>query len=233
MRSSSASSPVSCGGLGAAGQLDRPLGAADTALAVGDQRQQRRLAAHPAGGAQFGERLRPVAAVVGGDADGFADRGDPAGAGTGGPGVRQRGLGIVVEEFAGGHQMPRDDVGGAAVQSGEFAADLRAPAAWLRCRRDRRAASRSSASCRACGWARRARPGPELRGGRPLIAAARCPPALALDPPRTAFAAAALPVLGHVCLSDRARCSFGKGYGQNRLAHNSNAIRQIMACDRK
>jgi len=35
---------------GATGQLDGPLGASDTALAVGDQGQQHRLAAHPSGG---------------------------------------------------------------------------------------------------------------------------------------------------------------------------------------
>ena len=93
------------GGFGRAGQLDRAFGAADAAFAVGDQRQQRRLAAHPAGRAQFGQRLRPVAAVIGRDADGLADGGDAAGPRRARPGVLQRGLGVVVEEFAGGDEV--------------------------------------------------------------------------------------------------------------------------------
>jgi len=41
-------------GFGCAGQVDRTFRAADSAFAVGDQRKQGRLAAHPARRAQFG-----------------------------------------------------------------------------------------------------------------------------------------------------------------------------------
>src|SRR3954465_5085625 len=66
------------GGVRTAGQFDCPLRSAEAAFAVGDQRQQWRLAAQSAGGAQFGYRLRPVAAVIGGNADGLADSRDSA-----------------------------------------------------------------------------------------------------------------------------------------------------------
>ena len=42
-----------------------------TPLAVGDERQKLRLGAHPSGSPELRERLRPVAAVVGGDAYGL------------------------------------------------------------------------------------------------------------------------------------------------------------------
>src|SRR4029078_12258586 len=94
--------PGELGCLGGARQLDRAFRAAYAAFAVGDQRKQRRLAAYAPGGAQFGQRLGPVAAVIGRDTDGLADRGDAAGSGAGGPGVCQRGLGVLVEGVAGG-----------------------------------------------------------------------------------------------------------------------------------
>ena len=124
MRSSSASSPVSSAASGRTGQFDRALRAANSAFAVGDQRKQRRLAAHPASSAQFGQRLGPVTAVVGRDADGLSDRGYPAGPGAGSAGMRQRRLGVVLEEFACSDEMPRHDVGRGPIQGREFAADL-------------------------------------------------------------------------------------------------------------
>ena len=108
---------MSSRGLGAARQLDGTFGPADAAFAVGDQRQQLRLAAHPAGGAELRERLGPVAALVGGDADRLTDGGDPAGAGPSSLGVFQGGLRIVVEQFTGRDQMAGHGVGGGLVQS--------------------------------------------------------------------------------------------------------------------
>ncbi len=174
------------GGFGAAGQLDRAFRTADAAFAVGDQRKQRRLAAHPAGRAQFGERLGPVAAVIGGDADGLANGGDAAGTSARGTGVGQCGLGILVEEFAGGHQMPRDEVGSGAIQSREFATDLGRQLLGFDVSAD--IGGPSSPRCLAVGFrlARRARSGPDERGAERL---------------GTAPVAAALPVLNHVCLS--------------------------------
>ena len=105
------------GGLRAAGELDGPLVPSDAALAVGDQRQELRLAAHPAGGPELRQGLLPVAALVGGDADGLAHRGDAPGAGAGGLGVGQCGLRILLEQFAGGDQVTGHRVGGRLVQS--------------------------------------------------------------------------------------------------------------------
>ena len=62
--------------------------------------------------------------MVGGDSDGFTDRGDATGARACRTGVGQSRFGILVEEQAGRHQVPRHRVGGAVVQSREFAADL-------------------------------------------------------------------------------------------------------------
>ena len=67
------------------------------------------------------------------------------GARPGGAGVRQRGLGVVVEQFACGDQMARDEVGRGAIQSGEFAADLRRQLLGFDVRRDRRTARRRGA----------------------------------------------------------------------------------------
>ena len=151
------------GGLGRAGQFDRAFRAANSAFAVGDQRKQRRLAAHPAGSAQFGQRLGPVAAVVGRDADGLSDRGDPAGPGAGSAGMRQRRLWVVVEEFAGSDEMPRHDVGSGPIQGREFAADLGRQLLGFDVGGNRRTLGRG-ASPSGLGWARRARSGPEARG---------------------------------------------------------------------
>ncbi len=167
MRISSASSPVSSAASGlrasSIARSGRPTPRSQSAISG----KQRRLAAHPARRAQFGERLRPVAAVVGGDSDGFADRGDPARARACGPGVRQRGFGILVEEFTGRDQMPRDRVGGASVQCCEFAADLGRQLLGLDLGGDRRAVARpgrlSPSGCSA--GPRRARFGPDERGG--------------------------------------------------------------------
>src|SRR5947209_3897179 len=112
------------GRLRPARQFDRPLRTATPAFTIGDQREQRRFAAHPAGGAQFGQRLGPVAAVVGGDSDGLADRGDPAGPGPRRAGVFQRGLGVLVDQLAGRDQVARHRVGRDAVQRAQLATDF-------------------------------------------------------------------------------------------------------------
>ncbi len=99
----------------AAGQFERAFGAAEAAFAVGDQRQQRRLAAHPACRPQFRDGLRPVTALIGGDADGFPHCGDPAGAGPGGPGMAECGLGVLVEQQSRRNEMTGDSIGGVLV----------------------------------------------------------------------------------------------------------------------
>ena len=129
------------GGLGTAGQFDCPLGTAEAAFAVGDQRQQRGLAAQPAGGAQFGDRLRPVATVVGGNADGFADGRDSARPLSGGTGMFQRGLRVLIEQIARRHQMTCDEVSGTAVECGEFPTDFRGELPRFDIRRQRGALS--------------------------------------------------------------------------------------------
>ena len=113
---------------------------AHSALAVGDQRQQLRFGAHPPGRPKLGECLRPVPAVVGGDADGFPDRGDTARAGPGGLGVRQRGLGVGLHQLTSSHQMPCHGVGGGFVQGEKFGPDLRGELLGLDGGRDRRPA---------------------------------------------------------------------------------------------
>ena len=177
--------PGELGGLGGAGQLDRAFRAADAAFAVGDQRKQRRLAAHPAGRTQFGQRLGPVAAVVGRDADGLANRGDAAGSGAGGAGVSQRGLGVLVEEFAGGDEMPRHDVGRGAIQSREFASDF----------------GRQLLGFDVGGNRRTLGPRRFTVGFGLGAAGALGPRGARRRTPGTAPVAAALPVLDHVCLS--------------------------------
>ena len=124
------------GRLGSTGQFDRPLRAAKPAFAIGDQRQQRGLAAHSARGPEFGQRLCPVTAVVGGDSDGFADRRDPAGPGPGRPCVTQGGFGVFVEQLAGSDQVAGHRVGGGTVQGAQIRAGCRVPVAWRRCRRE-------------------------------------------------------------------------------------------------
>ena len=124
MRNSSASSPESSGRLGSTRQIDRPLRTAETPFAIGDQREQRGLAAHSASGAQFGKRLGPIAAVVRRYSDGLANRGDPAGPGPRGAGMAQGRFRIVVEQLPGGDQVPCHRVGGGAVQGAQLAPDL-------------------------------------------------------------------------------------------------------------
>ncbi len=173
------------GGFGCAGQFDRTFRAADSAFAVGDQRKQGRLAAHPARRAQFGQRLGPVAAVIGRNADGLADCGDAAGPGAGSAGVLQRGLGVVVEEFACGDEMARHHVGSGPIQRCEFAPDLGRQLLGFDRRRNRWAlGARCFAVWFGLGAAGTVRP----RGARRRT-------------PGTVPIAAALPVLDHVCLS--------------------------------
>jgi hypothetical protein len=62
--------------------------------------------------------------VVGGDADGLPNGGDPPGTGSCGTGMGQRRLGIFVEKLSRCHQVPRHHIGRAAVQCRELATDL-------------------------------------------------------------------------------------------------------------
>ena len=152
------------GGVGTAGQLDCPLRSAEAAFTVGDQRQQRRLAAHSAGGAQFGYRLRPVAAVIGGDADGFADGRDSARPLSGSTGVLQRSLRVLVEQISRRHQVACDEVGGAAVECGEFPTDLRRQLPRFDIRRQRGALSLGRRVGLAVGLGSARTVGPDERG---------------------------------------------------------------------
>ena len=152
------------GGIGTAGQLDCPLRSAETAFTVGDQRQQWGLATHPAGGPEFGDRLRPVAAVIGGNADGFADGRDSARPLSGGAGMLQRSLRVLVEQLARRHQMTCYEVSGTAVECGEFPTDLRRQLPRFDIRRQRRSPSLDDGSGLRSGWVRRARLGPDERG---------------------------------------------------------------------
>ena len=90
---------------------------ARAAFAVGNQREQLGLAPHPAGGTEFRERLGPVPALIRRDTNRLAYGCDPPGTGTGGLGVFEGGLRIVVEQFTGRHQMTGHRVGGRFVQS--------------------------------------------------------------------------------------------------------------------
>ena len=110
--------------LRALAQLDRALGTADATLAVGDHRQQHRLAAHPAGRAQFGEGLRPVAAAIRRDSDRLTDGSDPGGPVAGGLGMFERGFWVVLKEFACRNQMARNVIRGGFVQRDQFTAHV-------------------------------------------------------------------------------------------------------------
>ncbi|CNV17742.1 Uncharacterised protein [Mycobacterium tuberculosis] len=89
--------------LGPARQFDGPLRPAQTAFAIRDQRKQGGLAPHSSGCPQFGQRLRPIAAAVGGDSDSFAHSGDPAGPNPRRPRVAQSGFWVVVDQLAGSY----------------------------------------------------------------------------------------------------------------------------------
>ena len=124
------------GSLWAAGKFNSLLRPTHAPLAVGDQWQQLRFRAHPTGGPEFGERLGPVAAVVGGDTDCFSDRGDTPGPGTRGLGMCECGLRVRVEQFTGGDEVTGDGVGGGLVQGEQLGPNLRCELFGLHGRRD-------------------------------------------------------------------------------------------------
>src|SRR4051812_38354517 len=169
------------GGVGTAGQFDCPLRSAEAAFTVGDQRQQWRLAAQPAGGAQFGYRLRPVAAVIGGNAAGLASGRDSACPLSGSTGVLQRSRRVLVEQISRRNQMACDEVSGAAVECGEFPTNLRGQLPRFDIRRQRGALSLARrvglavglCSARTVGTRRAWRRGP-LTGRSPVTAGAAC-----------------------------------------------------------
>lgn len=106
-------------------QFERLLGATETAFAVGHHGEQSGTTGHATCCAEFGQRLRPLPGVVGGDAGGLADDRDAAGALTGGASMGERGARIVVEQTTGHHQMPGDGVRVRLVQAQQIAADRR------------------------------------------------------------------------------------------------------------
>ncbi len=106
-------------------QFERLLRATETAFAVGHDGEQSGTTGHAACCAEFGQRLRPLTGVIGGDAGGLADDRDAAGALTGGASMRERGAGIVVEQATGHHQMPGDGVRVRLVQAQQIATDRR------------------------------------------------------------------------------------------------------------
>src|SRR5271166_874531 len=178
------------GRLSPARQLKRPLGPAEAALAVDNQRKQRGLAAHPARRAQFGKRLRPVTTLIGRDPARFPDGGDTPRAGAGGPRVAQRGFRIVVDQLACGDQVAGNRVGGGPVQSAELAPDLGRQLLCFDISRDLR-----GGAAIVVGWML------GLRSARASRARCRC-----LGPrrsPRPRFAGAAAPFLDHSYPSSR------------------------------
>ena len=119
-------------------------GAAQGPLAVGEDGAVALVAAHPPVGPDLAGGLGEVTGVVRGDADGLADGGDPGRPVAGGAGVRQRGLGVLVDEGAGGHEVGRPPLGVARVEAAQGAAHRRVevagvdPLGDLRARRQRR-----------------------------------------------------------------------------------------------
>ena len=92
----------------ALGQLERLVGLAERAVAVGHDREVGRGAVHPLGGAQLGQRLGVVARGVRRLAGGLAHHGQPRRARPRGQGVLVGGLGVLVDEQPGGGQVPGD-----------------------------------------------------------------------------------------------------------------------------
>ena len=124
MASSIESAAAQLAGLRAAGQLERALGAPEGTFDVGHHRQVAGPAAHPAGRPQLAQGLGPLAGVIGGDAGGLTHDRDPRRPLPGEPGVLERLLRILVDQHAGGHQMPRHLVGEVLLQATEVPAGL-------------------------------------------------------------------------------------------------------------
>ena len=123
MASSIASARSSSPRLRAAGQLDRALRPPESSLDVRHHRQVPGPTAHPPGGPQLAEGLAPLTGVVGGDAGGLADGRDPRRPVPGVARVRQRLLGIVVDERPRGDEVARDGVGRVLLQTRAVPAD--------------------------------------------------------------------------------------------------------------
>jgi hypothetical protein len=81
------------------------------ALAVGHHRCVVLLAVHPASGAQLGQRLGELAGRVGRLAAGLTDQAVARRAGPGREGVLVRGLGVLVHEQAGHHEVTGHPLG--------------------------------------------------------------------------------------------------------------------------
>ncbi|WP_231641192.1 hypothetical protein [Saccharomonospora sp. NB11] len=81
-------------------------------------------ARHATNSSQLGKGLGPFARVVRGEADGFPDHGDARRLRLGVPGVRQRGLGVLVDERPGCHEVPTDALGEVLRQRPQFAPSL-------------------------------------------------------------------------------------------------------------
>ena len=109
---------------GVAGQGQGAVGAAEGAFAVGHHREVVLGAVEAFGGFELGEGVVVVAGGVGGLAAGFADHGDAGGAGAGGLGVGVGGLGVVLEEQAGGDEVPGDAVGELLGQAAQLLGDV-------------------------------------------------------------------------------------------------------------
>src|SRR4051794_25431648 len=88
------------GDVGVLGERDRAVGPAESALAVGEDRQVCRVAGHPADGAELGEGGGVVAGAVCGEASGLADECEARREGACVSGVLVGAGGVVVEEEA-------------------------------------------------------------------------------------------------------------------------------------
>ena len=172
-------------------QPERPVGAAERPLGVGEQRQRRVVTGHPAGGAQLGDRLGPLPRRVGRLADGLPDHCDPGAQRACGSRLRESGLRVVVDEPAGGDQVPGYPVGDQLAQRAQLRAHLGREVARVgvggRLHRRTRSAGaahgaparfRPRTAARSAGW-----PGARLEPARPVPGASiRAGPAV--EPPR-------------------------------------------------
>ncbi len=90
-----------------AGEVEGPLGAAESTLDVGHHRDVPGHAAHPPGGPEVAERLAPLARVIGDDPGRLPDDRDPRRASPRVAGVLERAVGVLVDQQAGRDQVAR------------------------------------------------------------------------------------------------------------------------------
>src|SRR5699024_680261 len=98
-------------GCGVLSDLQRTLGTAESALAVGHDREEAVTTAHTAGGPEVGEGLLPLADGVGGHTRGLTHTRDPGGLTAREERVLVGALGILLEQETCGDHMLADEFG--------------------------------------------------------------------------------------------------------------------------